>query len=198
MDNHLNLKKLTGKDILPYVEELGKLRITVFHEYPYLYIGDMDYEKKYLNRYIACNKSLAVLAFNDNSIVGVSTGIPMQYEIDEFKAPFIEKKYDISTIFYLGESVLLRPYRGQGIYRHFFNEREATARACGCQIATFCSVDRPINHPQKPVDYHSLEPIWKRYGYQKHPELSTLFEWKEIGETTASPKKLIFWIKNLL
>jgi hypothetical protein len=196
-DNRFNLVKLNGKEIEPYIEDLGKLRITVFHEYPYLYVGDMNYEKKYLSRYILCPESLAVLIFDKKSIVGVSTGIPMQYETDEFKTPFIQNKYDIKSIFYLGESVLLQKYRGLGIYRRFFQEREAAALASGCSMATFCAVERPIDHPKRPADYHSLEPIWERYGYKKHPELTAFFEWKEIGETIPSPKKLSFWIKNL-
>ena len=33
-------KRVTGSDIAPHVEDLARLRIEVFREFPYLYDGD--------------------------------------------------------------------------------------------------------------------------------------------------------------
>jgi hypothetical protein len=47
------------------------------------------------------------------------------------KAPFIAAGGNVDHIFYFGESVLLPQFRGMGIGHHFFDEREAAARAAG-------------------------------------------------------------------
>ncbi len=36
-------KKVHGKEIQPYLEILGQLRINVFKEFPYLYKGSLSY-----------------------------------------------------------------------------------------------------------------------------------------------------------
>ena len=40
-----------GKEIYPYIQDLARLRISVFSEYPYLYNGDNVYEAKYLSKF---------------------------------------------------------------------------------------------------------------------------------------------------
>src|SRR5690606_14929829 len=130
------------------------LRMRVFHEWPYLYEGDLAYEEAYLQTYIAAPDSVIVLALHEDNVVGASTGIPLQYETDEVKAPFIRQGYDIDSIFYCGESVLLPEYRGQGAGVAFFEHREAHARAIGeFKYSCFCGVQRPEDHPQRPADY---------------------------------------------
>ena len=44
----LRLTPLTGAAILPLLDTLADLRIRVFHDYPYLYEGSLDYERRYL------------------------------------------------------------------------------------------------------------------------------------------------------
>lgn len=34
-----------GKDIAPLIPRLAELRIKVFHDFPYLYEGSLEYEK---------------------------------------------------------------------------------------------------------------------------------------------------------
>jgi hypothetical protein len=35
----------------PYIPELARLRMEIFHEYPFLYAGDVEYEYRYLKKY---------------------------------------------------------------------------------------------------------------------------------------------------
>ena len=110
----LRLERLSGDKLNHFIPELAQLRIQVFRDWPYLYDGDLAYEEKYLQTYIEAPDSVIVLAFDGDKVVGASTGIPLQHETDEVKAPFIAAGYDVSKIFYCGESVLLSEYRGQG------------------------------------------------------------------------------------
>ncbi|HZP92595.1 MAG TPA: GNAT family acetyltransferase, partial [Burkholderiales bacterium] len=126
------------------------------------------------------------------------TGLPMEAETEEVKRPFVERGYDPNRIFYFGESVLGKGYRGLGIGVRFFAEREAHARALGRFGWTcFCAVRRPADHPRRPKDYVPLDAFWNRRGYAKHPELSTTFQWREIDEAAESPKPMVFWLKRL-
>lgn len=193
----LTIKRLKGKEVLPYIPELAKLRIEVFRDYPYLYEGKLEYESHYLQTYVNCPESVMVLVFDNHQVVGISTSIPMEFETIEFQKPFLDHAIPVQDIFYLGESVLLPAYRGQGVYKHFFQERESAARQYGCKIAAFAAIERPDNHPAKPDHYTPLNAVWKRFGYEKHSELCMHYKWKDLYEDTPSDKPLIFWMKQL-
>ncbi|MDB2705115.1 GNAT family N-acetyltransferase [Pseudomonadota bacterium] len=194
----LTLQRLSGEQLNQYIPELARLRIQVFRDWPYLYDGDLDYELSYLQTYIQSPDSVIVLALDGDMVVGASTGIPLKYETDEVKQPFIDAGYDIDTVFYCGESVLISKYRGQGAGITFFEHREAHAQGIGgFDYACFCGVQRPDEHPRRPSDYVPLDNFWRKRGYEKHSELNTTFSWKELGETEESPKPMTFWIKKL-
>lgn len=194
----LAINRLSGEQITPYLDDLARLRIEVFRRFPYLYDGDMDYERRYLETYARSPGSLFVLARDDERVVGVATGIPMTDETEAFKGPFIEQGYDPERIFYFGESVLLPEYRGQGIGVTFFDHREAFAREQGSFThCCFCAVERPENHPLRPASYQPLGEFWKNRGYRKVPELRTWYSWKDIDESHETEKPMTFWIKRL-
>lgn len=191
-------KRVSGAGIAPYVEDLARLRIEVFREFPYLYDGDADYERNYLQTYVKSPRSLAVLVFDGAELIGASTGLPMADETAEFQKPFVEHGYDIDKVFYCGESVLRKAYRGRGIYKHLFQAREQHAASLpGIELCTFCGVRRPADHPRRPPDYVPLDAIWQRFGYAEHAELQTQYSWKDVDQEEATPKTMRFWIKQL-
>ena len=194
----LRLQRLSGEQLNQYIPELARLRIQVFRDWPYLYDGDLDYEQTYLQTYIQSPDSVIVLAFDDDKVVGASTGIPLKYETDDVKQPFIDAGYDIDTVFYCGESVLISSYRGQGAGVAFFEHRENHAQQVGgFEYSCFCGVQRPDDHPRRPADYKALDSFWRKRGYEKHSELNTTFNWKELDEIEESPKPMTFWMKKL-
>lgn len=197
MEKNLKILRVKGQDIIPFIPELAKLRINIFRSYPYLYDGDLDYEYNYLNTYVKCSESIIVIVLDHNKVVGASSAIPLEFETIEFQKSFLENHINIQNVFYFGESVLQSEYRGSGIYRHFFTEREAAAKQYGSKLTAFAAIERPIDDPKKPKDYVPLDSVWKHFGYEKHPELCMYYEWKEIGEAIQSPKPLIFWLKKL-
>lgn len=199
MPQSVEIKTLTGKSIKPYIPDLARLRIEIFRDFPYLYEGAIDYEEKYLNIYSQSPESFFVVALDGERVVGMSTGVPMSDETDEFKQPFIEQGYDPEAIFYFGESVLEKAYRGQGIGVRFFEEREGYATSLGRFTHTaFCVVERSEDHPSRPADYQPLDSFWHNRGYKKHPELSTEYAWLDVGDTEETNKPMIFWMKYLI
>jgi GNAT superfamily N-acetyltransferase len=192
----LRLQNFHGAELAPHLDALGELRIAVFREYPYLYVGTLEHEREYLRTYLQSSGSLVVLVFDDDRVVGATTCLPMLDEGPEFQAAFVQAGYDLATICYFGESILLPAYRGKGIGKEFFVRREAHVRTLGMKLSTFCAVDRPAGHALRPVGYRELDDFWRSQGYVRHPELQATFVWKEIGEEVESPKTLTFWVKE--
>lgn len=195
---NLDIKTVTGPGIKPFLSDIARLRIKMFREFPYLYDGDQNYEKRYLETYVRSNQSVAILVFHGERIVGVSTGIPLTDETEEFQNPFREQNFRLAEFFYCGESLLLPKFRGRGIYKIFFRAREEHALRLGQFNKTcFCAVIRDDDHPLRPGIYQPLDPAWKSYGYRKQPNLTTCYSWKDINQPEENEKTMVFWIKDL-
>jgi len=198
MSDELRIERLYGAAIAQQLPGIAQLRIQVFREFPYLYEGSEDYERKYLQTYIDSPDSLFVLVFDGERLVGASSGLPLSDEVDDLRRPFEQQGEPVERIFYCGESVLLSEYRGRGIGVRFFEEREAHARRLGrFEKICFCAVERPADHPRRPADYLPLDGFWQRRGYQKRSDLRTTFVWQDLDETAESPKPMVFWMKSL-
>ncbi|WOO40122.1 GNAT family N-acetyltransferase [Rubellicoccus peritrichatus] len=198
MSSGLEVKVAFGPEIGQFADDLARLRISVFREFPYLYDGSIEYERGYIQRYIDSPECAFVLVLDQNKVVGASTAQPMIHEIDEFKKPFIDQGYHLDEVFYLAESVLLPEYRGRGLGHRFFDEREKFANSLrSFKWITFCAVDRPYDHPLRPSQYHPHDIFWGKRGYVKHPELKAFLPWQEIGEEGESLKSLTFWLKSM-
>ena len=194
----LRVAPLTGAAIIPALPALAQLRITVFRDWPYLYDGTMEYEQGYLEKFARSDEAIVVAAYDDEAIVGVSTAAPMIGHADAFAEPFRKGGFDVSRIFYFGESVLLRSYRGRGIGRAFFDHRETQARLIGGYThATFCSVVRPDDHPSRDPDYVSLDAFWRKRGFLPVDDLVGKFSWRDVGNSVETEKTMQFWIKAL-
>jgi GNAT superfamily N-acetyltransferase len=196
--DRIRVERLTGEAVRQHIPDLARLRIEVFREWPYLYDGDEAYERRYLETYVRSKRSVVVLARDGDKVIGASTALPLADETDYVTAPFAERGMDTARYFYFGESVLDRAYRGRGLGVRFFEEREAHARAFGTfEIATFCAVQRPADHPMRPRDYVPLDGFWARRGYAKDPGFVASFSWRDTGDAEETEKPMAFWFKQL-
>lgn len=193
----IRIERLTGARLSAHLPDVARLRIEVFRAFPYLYVGDLDYEARYIASFAASPNALVVAAFDGDAVVGASTAAPMAHQMDEVTAPFRARGDDLATMFYFGESVLLSNYRGRGAGVRFFEEREAHARVCGAAAAAFCAVVRSADHRARPADYVPLDDFWRHRGFAPQPGLICHIAWKEIGGTEESPKAMQFWTKRL-
>lgn len=190
--------KKQGKDILNFAHDFAKLRIAIFRDFPYLYDGTLEYELDYIQTYSACENALVFAVYDEKQMVGATTCIPMKNETENIQKPFLNTGYDIDTVFYFGESILLRPYRGRGLGHRFFDEREQFARSFGTyRLTTFCAVNRPEEHPLKPHDYIPNDAFWEKREYARHTELTCEMNWPDLNETKETSKTLTFWLKPL-
>jgi len=194
----LRFTRLHGAAIAPQLAGLARLRIGVFREFPYLYDGSEAYERSYLQTYVDSPRSLVVLVHDGDTLVGASTALPLCDETEEFQRPFLAAGHDIARVFYCGESVLDRRYRGRGVYKHLFRAREDHARNLGVfSLCAFCCVQRPPDHALRPPGYEPLDAAWRHFGYREQPQLTTQYTWKDIDEAQPSAKTMRFWTKPL-
>ncbi|MCC6133981.1 MAG: GNAT family N-acetyltransferase [Candidatus Contendobacter sp.] len=198
MSGILRVERWSGAAIKAVLPKLAKLRIAVFREFPYLYEGDTAYEEQYLKTYMNIADSVMALVKDGERVVGASSGLPLSAEPPNVIEPFTTHGYDPHRIFYYGESVLLPEYRGRGLGKRFFIEREAHVRGLSrFEIACFCAVERPPDHPLRPGNYRPPNGLWNQHGFVRHPELNTTFSWRDVGESTESAKPMVFWLKTL-
>lgn len=195
---NISVESLTGDAIKSVLPDLARLRIVVFRDWPYLYDGSLAYEEDYLAKFAAAKGAVCVVARDGDKIIGASTGAPMIEHADEFGEPFKNAGYDISKIFYCGESVLLTSHRGFGLGHAFFDHREAQARKLGgFTHSTFCRVVRPDDHPLKPKDYLPLDGFWRKRGYAPADGIVATYNWKDVNQDEETVHRMQFWMKAL-
>jgi GNAT superfamily N-acetyltransferase len=191
----MKVAALTGDAFEAALDDLARLRITVFRAFPYLYDGDMDYERHYLRSYRDNPRAILVAAYDGDQIIGAATGMPL---VDHADAAQLNGDLpDQDQIFYCAESVLLSDYRGRGLGHQFFDLREAHARQLGLGKSAFCGVIRPKDHPLRPVDYAPLDPFWRKRGYAPVDGVTARFSWCDLGAREETAKDLQLWMKDL-
>ncbi|PRY92539.1 GNAT family N-acetyltransferase [Donghicola tyrosinivorans] len=193
----LRIETLRGAALDAALDDVARLRIAVFRAWPYLYDGDLEYERGYMQVYRNSDRTILVGAFDGDRLVGAATGTPMTDHAQDFASAFEGSGYDLGEIFYCAESVLLPEYRGQGAGHRFFDLREQHARDLGAKYTAFCGVQRPLDHPMRPADYAPLDPFWRKRGYQPLEGVVAKFRWKDLGDEAQTEKPLQFWLREL-
>lgn len=193
----IHIQPFHGWQAEQYIEELARLRIEVFREFPYLYDGDMAYEMAYLKTLIDAPDNFIVMAFNGSEVVGAASGLPLAHQTTNISTPVAESGYAVDKVYYLGESIIRQPFRNNGINTKFFEAAEHRAKSLGeFEFLAFCNVERPSDHPASPGNYTVPKEYWLRLGFQPTDIICNI-TWKDLQETTASPKNLRFWIKSI-
>ncbi|MCV3274349.1 GNAT family N-acetyltransferase [Roseobacter sinensis] len=193
----LDIRPLDHAELADHIDDVARLRIAVFRDWPYLYDGDLEYERRYLQPYLTSAAAIVVGAFHEGRLVGASTGAPLSDHAEDFAVAFSGSGLDLATIFYCAESVLLPSYRGQGAGHAFFDLREAHARRLGFGRCCFCAVIRPQDHPARAADYAPLDPFWRKRGYTPLEGVTARFSWKDRDAPEETSKALQFWMRDL-
>lgn len=185
-----------GAAVTPHLPAVAALRIAVFRDWPYCYDGSADYETQYLATYARSPRSLFVLAFDGDAVVGASTAVPLVDEVAAFREPFTRRGIDSAQVFYFGESVLLPAWRGRGLGHAFFDAREARARELGLPVTAFCAVERDAGDPRRPPGHRDNDAFWRKRGYRRQDDMFCELEWQETGATSPQMHQLRFWLRG--
>ena len=193
----IRVEAMTGAALAAALDDVARLRIAVFRAWPYLYDGDLEYEREYLQSYRDSDRAVVVGAFDGDTLVGASTGAPLADHADDFAAAFEGTGINLTQVFYCAESVLLPEYRGHGVGHGFFDAREGHARKLGFVKSAFCGVQRPADHPLRPENYAPLDPFWRKRGYAPLEGAVAHFSWKDLDQAEETKKPLQFWTRDL-
>ena len=134
------------------LEEVANLRINVFSEYPYLYQGTMESEKLYLKHYLSQSNIILVLIKLDNQTIGAVLGSPLEGMGEKYVTPFLNKGLCVNTIYYLGDIILKKEYRGKGLGGQLYAQFEAVLNDLGgYKNLTICEIATSEDDPLRPI-----------------------------------------------
>ncbi len=188
---------LYAAEIRDYLDELAKLRINIFQEYPYLYHGEQAYELTYLGIYAESADALAIVAHDDGALAGAVTAIPLKDEMTELTAPFNGTPYPLEQIFYIGELLFYSKYRSSGMGSRLIAQVEAYVRSLKrYRFLTCATVVRPDEHPQRPANYLPIDSFLHKNGFQPLAGITATFDWPELDGVSRS-HSMQFWLKRL-
>ena len=193
----LTVRALQGAELDDAIDDIAALRIAVFRDWPYLYDGNLNFERQYLATYRDNPGALLVGAFDADRLIGASTSTLMEDHAEAFSALFAGLGIAMTDILYGAESVLLPAYRGIGLGHRFIDLREAHAVAMDRRYVAFCSVKRPDDHPAKLKDARTNDAFWLGRGYAPLPGVLAEFSWKDVGDPAETVKQLQFWMRAL-
>ncbi len=195
-----HIKAFRGESITPYIKDITDLSITIYKEYPYLYEGTEEEYLPFIEHYTHSNYGIACLLFDDAKPIGVAIGMPMNEMREKYKQPFISARPqdNCDEIFYLGEFLLLKAYRGQGFGKqmyleleHLIKENESLKKIC------FCKIDESDQNPLMPKNYRPLDGFWKKLGFGKCDDITVTVYWRNVFEENDSPHKMVYLLKSL-
>ena len=196
--NEFKVRAYKGPEAKNHIDSIADLRIRLFRDFPYLYDGNMEYEKDYLERYFQSNNAKVFLLFYKKNIIGATTCLPLNEEAEMIRKPFEDAGLMVEEYFYFGESIIERIYRGKGLGKLFFKYREQEALSHNnIKYSCFCSIKRENGHPKTPGSYRPLDGFWASMEYKYQPNLYTTMYWKETETSKEVPHRMEFWIKQL-
>ncbi|MDX8430405.1 MAG: GNAT family N-acetyltransferase [Candidatus Algichlamydia australiensis] len=195
---NIEIISLQGKEILPYLRELARLRMVVFKEWPYLYDGSYDGEEKYLQIYAETQNALFILAIEGGTVIGAVTGIPVSESMEEVQEVFLKKNLPMNKVYYLGEIMLLKEFRNKGTGKKMYLAFEKFLKELKkFEKVVLCEIFRDKSDKRMPTEYKSLTTFWESLGYKRLPNLEASFSYKEMGLSKESSHAMHFHEKNL-
>ncbi|HEX2580239.1 MAG TPA: GNAT family N-acetyltransferase [Rhabdochlamydiaceae bacterium] len=163
-----------------------------------MYDGDMQTEADYLGGYSSSKNGILAVVKDGEKIVGAVSGKPLAETEEVLLVPFAQKKLPIQSVFYLGEIMLLKEYRGKGIGYQLYTRFEEAVKQKNQHIhMALVEIIRQDHDPRKPKNYISGHRFWQKLGFLEHSEMVIKVAYKEIDSTEKISHSLVYSLKNL-
>jgi len=188
------MQVIRGAAISDYVDQLGRFRIDIFKEYPYLYDGCMDYEREYLSRYSSNPEGFLIVIQDHEGLVGACTGLPLSGEDQDFQAAFNGET--VNEIFYIGEVLIRLGSRGKQLGSSLLSAALGLVDSSVYKKVCLCTVDRGIDDPRRPANYFPPDSLWTKHGFEKSNSLLAFLDWKDLGEEGMTRKPMNLWLRS--
>ena len=201
--NQLRYVEALGPSIVEVLDDVSRLRMELFRDYPYCYAGNLDYEQNYLRGLSENHESLVIAAYAENELVGTATALPLESSADILEGArdrFSNAGLRPEICYYYSE-ILVRPgQRRRGIAGEFYRRRDATARRLGYSTLCFAALDTSTLARVKPARYFDPSDLWRRMGFVSNPELYVDYHWPTLqadGSSVDTEHRLYFWVRHL-
>jgi len=189
----MTILELSGTKVLGYLDQLAGLRLSIFRDYPYLYDGLLEDERRYLAGY--AEQGQVLVALDEGRVVGAITGMPLAKESAAFVEPFRNAGLVPEQYYYIGELLFEQPYRNRGWGSRLLARLEQLVADQGCyRSLCLATVLRPDDHPLRPVGFTPIDLFCQRHGYSLINGITAQVPWREL-DGQVSNKALAFWHK---
>lgn len=105
----LELRALEGPEAARWLDDIVRIRVELYREFPYLYDGDAAREALCLRTYLECGEAVFLAAFDGDRMAGFSSSIPLAMEDEALTEPFRRAGLDPGIISTSGRCSLRRP-----------------------------------------------------------------------------------------
>jgi GNAT superfamily N-acetyltransferase len=186
----LEIRVLSGALLDASIDVIGQMRMDAFREFPYLYDGAIENERRNLRQFTQTPKALVCSAYLGGEFAGIATGAPLWAAIACSLSP--------ADFFYIGEVIVLPEFRHRGIGPALIRRVEEESKLRGFEKTCFLCVERPLDHPLKPKGYQAPDSIWKSLGYTQS-EIRIEFEWDSFelsGLVSRQKHTMCYWLKQ--
>jgi hypothetical protein len=196
------IKIARGSECSSYMAILTALRLNTFKEFPYLYVGNENYEQIYSSGFPNNPDTLFATAYIDDEFAGILTGTPFDAILEnepEAKVAWADSNDDLSKYYYYGEAIVLEKFRKSKVAFQLSSLLEKEIQDLGYQTVCFITVDRDHDHPLQPENYQSIELYLPKHGYVKTHRKSD-YCWPTLdvsGNVEISLNTVSWWVKTL-
>ena len=94
----VRFETLVGARLTESLDQLSALRLAVFREWPYLYVGNAESESDYLKTFATAPDAIVVSAYDGSRIIGAATAAPLAGHSQEFVPLFEAHGFNPATI----------------------------------------------------------------------------------------------------
>lgn len=192
---------IAGKALEPWVEVIGTWRMETFQHFPYLYSGQIEQERKYMQTFVRSPSAFICVAFENEQPIGIVTASPLLADKSIAKGSpaslFAQHGLDPAHYCYLGEVIVQPAFRGRKIGQALMQLAEQELHRRKFTHACLLCVQRSEVHPLRPSVYVAPDSLWLRLGYHK-TEMKLDFEWlafEASGLDSLQKHSMEFWIK---
>lgn len=194
----LELKIHSGAELATTLEKVVEMRLRLFSEYPYLYVGTREIEQEYFESFQAKSGAMVVEAVLDGAFAGLATAIPMAqdgYILRQARQILTDANLDPADLFYLGELLVEPVFQGAGVGSALFAQVRAEGKRLGFAHCCLMAVDRPLDHPSRPRHFGTPVPLWVKAGFRPL-EGRAFFRYPTRlpgGDVADIPNPMVFW-----
>lgn len=187
-----------GSEVIPHLRKLIEIRFLFYRDYPYFYDGTIEDEENYLRWYSNSENTLLVLAKSGENIVGAVIGLPLPESLEENKDAFQNIEVSPCELFYLGDNMVIKELKASSVQEQMYHQFEHAVKQLGkYKEIVVCEVERDVDDPKKITNDIFGEFAWNTQGFIREPNQIVNFSWKEIGDSTSSNHRMVFWRKLL-